>query len=214
MGLLSEHDRLAIRTALSGLASDVRLVLFTQQFECPYCKMTHDLLDELVKLSPRLSLTVYDFVQDPAAVAEYGVDKVPAIAVVGAQDYRIRFYGVPAGYEFAALLEAIVDVARGFPQLPDAVLAKALSIDRPVHLQVLTSPSCPHCPRAVRAAHRLAMSNPHIRGDMVEVSEYPFLAVKYGVQGVPHTVVNETGHVMGGVPEDRLLTEILKNLVR
>ena len=45
---------------------------------------------------------------------------------------------------------------------------------------------------------------------MVEGSEYPYLAVKYNVKGVPHTVINETHHVTGALPEIELAREILK----
>ena len=210
MGLLSESDRGEIRRVLSDLPGDVRIVFFTQQFECGACKTTHELLDELVELSPRLRLEVHELVADKAAADSYGVDKVPAIALVGKRDYGIRFKGLPAGYEFAAFLEALVDVSRGAPSVSPGVAADAGKVDRPVHVQVLVSPSCPYCPRAVRSAHKLAMLNPNIRADMVEVSEYPFLAIRYGVQGVPHTVINDVYHVVGAVPEDRMIKEILK----
>jgi len=54
------------------------------------------------------------------------------------------------------------------------------------------------------------MLNENIRSDMVEISEYPFLAIRYGVQGVPHTVINDVYHLAGAVPEDVMLKEILK----
>jgi len=62
----------------------------------------------------------------------------------------------------------------------------------------------------VRAAHRFALESSHIRADMVEGSEYPYLSVKYNVSGVPHTVINETHHVTGALPEIELAREILK----
>ena len=31
----------------------------------------------------------------------------PAIAVIGAQDYGVRFFGIPSGYEFMSLLDSI-----------------------------------------------------------------------------------------------------------
>lgn len=45
------------------------------------------------------------------------------------------------------------------------------------------------------------MASDHVTGDMVEVTEFPHLAVKYGVQGVPHTVINDKVTLVGAVPE-------------
>jgi predicted DsbA family dithiol-disulfide isomerase len=54
------------------------------------------------------------------------------------------------------------------------------------------------------------MASEHIIGEMVEVSEFPQLAVKYGVSGVPQTVINETVQVQGAVPESELARKILE----
>jgi len=61
-------------------------------------------------------------------------------------------------------------------------------------------------------AHRLAMESDWIRADMLEATEFPHLANKYEVFGVPLTVINETIHVEGAVPEPMLVNELLKVL--
>jgi predicted DsbA family dithiol-disulfide isomerase len=64
----------------------------------------------------------------------------------------------------------------------------------------------------VRAAHRFALANPNIRGDMVELSEFPHLAMRYNVQGVPQVVINETHHMVGAQPDLNLAQAILEAL--
>jgi predicted DsbA family dithiol-disulfide isomerase len=59
-------------------------------------------------------------------------------------------------------------------------------------------------------AHRLAMESDWIRADMVEATEFPHLANKYQVYGVPRTVINETIHVEGAVPEPMFVKELMK----
>ena len=59
-------------------------------------------------------------------------------------------------------------------------------------------------------AHRLAMESDWIRADMVEATEFPHLANKYQVYGVPRTVINETIHVEGAVPEPMFVEELMK----
>ena len=61
-------------------------------------------------------------------------------------------------------------------------------------------------------AHRLAMESDWIRADMVEATEFPHLANKYQVYGVPRTIINETIQVEGAVPEPMLVSELTKVL--
>lgn len=59
-------------------------------------------------------------------------------------------------------------------------------------------------------AHALALSNEHITAEMVEASEFPHLANKYHVYGVPQTVINEVIRLEGAYPEDMLLPELMQ----
>jgi len=52
-----------------------------------------------------------------------------------------------------------------------------------------------------RLAHKMAIANLHVVADVVEVSEFPDLANRYGVRGVPKTVINESVQFVGNVPE-------------
>jgi hypothetical protein len=54
------------------------------------------------------------------------------------------------------------------------------------------------------------MASDRITADMVSGSEFPFLVVKYNVNGVPHTVINEDHGFTGALPEMGLADEILK----
>jgi len=116
-------------------------VNFTQELACDYCRETEQLVRELGELSDRLAVEVYNFQLDREQVAKYRVDKIPAIVVEGAKDYGIRFYGIPLGYEFPALLEAIKDAGRGATDLAPETKAALARIARPVHLQVYVTPT-------------------------------------------------------------------------
>ncbi len=61
-------------------------------------------------------------------------------------------------------------------------------------------------------AQKLAIANDLITADMVEVTEYPHLAVRYQVQGVPRTVINESVHIEGAVPEQLLVARLMAGL--
>jgi len=210
MNMIKDEDKLEIKKVFSALENDVKMIFFTQEHECQYCSHTHELLNELAPLSDKLHLEVYDFVRDADKVKKYGIDKIPAIVLEGERDYGIRFYGIPAGYEFTTLIEDILDVSRRNPGLDPKVLAELSKVDKPVHMQAMVSPTCPYCPGAVRTAHKFAMACEFITGDMVEISEFPQLAVKYNVKGVPNTIINESFGVIGAMPEMNFVKEILK----
>lgn len=210
MGLIPEKERVKLTEKFAKeLTGTVTLAVFTQEFECPHCKDTRQLVEELSELSEKINVEVYDFAEDEKAKS-LGVDKIPAIAVLGEKDYGIRFYGIPSGYEFSTLVEDIVNVSNGSTQLSEEVKKKLKEITQPVHIQVFVTLSCPYCPRMVRLAHQAAVENDHIRADMVESMEFPHLAHKYGVMSVPKTVINETVEFVGAVPEEHFLHYVLK----
>ncbi len=202
-----------ISKQLADLNREVKLVMFTKELECMYCRETRILLEELVHTSDKLKLEVYSFIVDKEKADELGIDKIPAIAIMeGDKDFGIRYYGIPSGYEFASLLEDIKMVGIGLIDLSDDLIEKVKSIDKNVHLQVYVTPTCPYCPRAVIAAHKFAYLNPKIKADMVEATEFPHLARKYNVMGIPRTVINENDFIEGAVPEEMLLEKIYENL--
>ena len=214
MALLSARDQEHLRREFQKLTQPVKLVVFTQAMECEYCRETRQIVDEVASLSDKIQVEVHDFVADAAVAEALGVDKIPAIALLAAgptpRDYGIRYYGVPAGYEFSSLVEDIVMVSQGESGLSAATKAKLAALDKPLHLQVFVTPTCPYCPRAVRLAHQMAVESPLVRADAVEAIEFPHLANKYSVMGVPRTVINETVHLEGAAPEPMLMQKVLE----
>jgi len=212
MGFLNEKVKQDLAVAFQDLKQDVTLKFFTQEMECRFCKETRELLDELSAVSPRVKVEAHDFVQDAALAGELGIARIPAIAVCGEKDYGIRFYGIPSGYEFASLVEAVRLVANGDVKLSPEGRAFLDGLDADVHLQVFVTPTCPFCPPAVMLAQQLAYSSPRVRADMIEATEFPPLAQKYNVYGVPRTVINEKEFIEGAVPERELIDKIRQAL--
>jgi glutaredoxin-like protein len=212
MPLLNDEIAGQVKEQLGTLAGPVRLVVFTQAFECEYCAENRQLVEEVADLSDQVTAEVYNFVTDKEKAEELEIDKIPAIAVIGAEDYGVRFYGIPAGYEFTSLIHAIQAVAAGEPELSEEGLQALAELADPVHMQVFVTPTCPYCPQSVVLAHQMAIASPMVRADMVEATEFPHLSMKYQVMGVPRTVINETTHVEGAVPEPMLLEKLQEAL--
>jgi predicted DsbA family dithiol-disulfide isomerase len=58
----------------------------------------------------------------------------------------------------------------------------------------------------------MAYASPKVRADCIESTEFPYLAVKYQVAGVPRTVINDKTHIEGVVPPDMVLQAIQETL--
>lgn len=187
------------------LVNPVKLVVFTQELECDYCREARELAQDLVSLNYKIKVEVLDLLKDKQKASEFKVDKVPAIVIVGSKGEKVTFFGIPAGYEFNTIIKDIVQISRGETELSEETRKALGTIKRPVHVQVFVTPTCPYCPGAVSLAHQFAMENQNIKADMVEISEFPQLAIKYNVMGVPKTVINETVELVGLQPEEQLL---------
>ena len=212
MAFLRDEDKKEIRKKLDEMSGKVKMMFFTQELDCQYCKETGQLLDELADLDDRLEVEAVNLVTDKEIAEQFKIDKAPAIVLVGedGKDRGIRFFGIPSGYEFATLLEDILMVSANDSGLSGEAKQFLSTLDKDLHLQVFVTPTCPYCPGSVRIAHQLAFESDRVLGDMVEATEFPEMAQQYRVQGVPRTVVNETIHFECMQPMEMVLSELKK----
>ena len=211
---LDDKIKAELKTQLSVLTKNVKIVYFTQTLECQYCNETKQILNELSEVSDKLILEVKNFVNDKDDADKYGVTQIPATVLLDEndKDYGIKFYGIPSGYEFASLLEDIKMLGTGKSGLSPELEAEIQKISSDVHMQVFVTPTCPYCPQAVVTAHKFAYVNDKIKGDMVEATEFPHLSQKYNVRGVPRTVINEDSFVEGAAPEQMIFDKVKEAL--
>ncbi len=211
--MISAEDREYIKKRFEKeLAGNVKIIYFTQDFECQFCKETRQLLEEIKELSDKIELEIHEFNKEKELAEKYGVDKIPATLIFGEKEYGVRFFGIPSGYEFSTLIEDIIHVSKGETDLDDKIKEEVRKIDKEVHIQVFVTPTCPYCPTMVHIAHQMAVENEKIKADMVEAIEFPHLAQKYRVVGVPKTIINEKREIVGAVPEEVFLEEIKRAL--
>ena len=212
MSMIQERDRQEILKYFEELVHPVKIINFTQSFECQYCRETRQLLEEVAQLSDKISIDVYDFMQNKDEAKKYHIEKIPATIIMGEEDYGIRLYGIPSGYEFTSILQDILMVSKRSSGLSEDSREKLAGIKEPVHLQVFVTPTCPYCPQAVILAHQIAIENDNIIADMVEATEFPQLAQRYQVMGVPKIVINDINSIDGAVPEEHFVDHVLLSL--
>lgn len=200
MALLNDEIVKNVTEMLAGLTNNVRLVVFTTKNGCEYCKEIVQLAQEVAATSSKLTAEVYDFDTAPDKAAAYNITMAPAMVIVGARDYGLRYYGIPSGHEFSTLLYGIQRASEGKPDLDPQTLSFLNGLTQPVNIQVFVTPTCPYCPRAAILAYDMAVASDKVVTDVVESMEFPDLANRFQVMGVPLNVINETSRVEGAAP--------------
>ena len=142
MALISDEVAGQLQAEFSALVHPVRLAVFSQALADPSSEQVRRLVEELAALHPRISAESFNFVLDKEKAESLSVARIPAIAVMGAEkDYGIRFYGLPAGYEFGTLVDAILDVSSGDSGLGDETREALGQLEQDVHVQVFSTPT-------------------------------------------------------------------------
>jgi alkyl hydroperoxide reductase subunit AhpF len=143
MPILTERDRTAVRKEFEKLAGPVKLVVFSQELTAgDLCRQNEQLMNEVAELTGgKATVEVLNLAIDRERAAHYRVDQVPATVVEGAQDYGIRFYGIPSGYEFSNLIDSMILASTGQPSLSEATKTSLETLAGDVHIQVFSTPT-------------------------------------------------------------------------
>ncbi|POZ88488.1 MULTISPECIES: thioredoxin family protein [Petrotoga] len=217
--ILDKETQNKVREILEKLTEPVQLLLFKNDGE--YSEIVEQLLEELRELDDRIKVDTRH--SDSQEINNYDIEKdlLPAMLILDneGRDYRIRYYGIPSGYEFATFLQNIIAVSnKTVDSFNNENKEKLSQIDKNVRIRVFVTPTCPYCPRAVFAAHQTAMLNPNIIGEMIEANEFDSISFEYAVSSVPHTVIEvkengtwvKKGEFVGAYPENSFVEEVLK----
>lgn len=211
---IDESVKRQVREIFGHMENKVIAKLFLSEDRCLTCNETKEIMEVLRDLAPEGKLEIQEFHREdnPPEIEQYNIDKYPTLILHNeTNEANVIYSGIPSGYEFGSLVEDILDLSLGKVNLKKANLEKIQKIDKPIKIQVFVTPTCPYCPISVRMSHKLAMANKNIIGEMVEATEFPELAQKYYVMGVPKTVIND-GEVQfeGAIPEDMFVEKVME----
>lgn len=196
-----------IKDILAQAKKSITLVLFTKEGDCATCAETKQLLTEIEALSSKVSLVLKDIEKDADEALSYGVTLTPSFVILDDQNnYKgVKFNGIPAGHEINSFISALLEMSGLDIQYEDQVISRIKALKKPVNIKVFVTLSCPHCPGAVQNAHRLAMLNEHIEGEMIEAQTFFDLSNKFNVSGVPKIVINDKHELVGNQPIEAFL---------
>lgn len=156
-------------------------------------------LEETAALSDRISLDFRTFGKDDAEQARLGVERAPCAVLLddGGNSTGVLFSGTPGGHETTSFVLGLYHYAAK-DGLTDAQRAAIAAITKPVKLQVCVMLSCHFCPEVVMGAHSIALANPNVTAEMVDIGLYPDLRSKFNIMSVPVLLVDGGDSVVFG----------------
>ncbi len=141
MAFLSAKDEAAVKKEFERIGGPVKLTVFASELGGDHNTQTVALIREVAALSDQISVTVLNPHIEREQAAAYGISESPTVVVEGAQDYGIRFLGLPAGYEFSNLIDSIVAVSTGLAGLSDETKAALAGLTEDVTIKVFATPT-------------------------------------------------------------------------
>ncbi len=205
--LLNEDVKKQIKEVLSSMDQSVKMVLFTKEEPCQTCSETRQLLSEVSELSEKIAVEEKDLEKDSEYAQQYGITLAPSFVVLdGEGNYKgVKFNGIPAGHEINSFLGALIDMSGVDYGFDKQAIERIQNVKSPVNIKVFITLQCPHCPGAVQNAHRIAMLNDNIEGEMIEAQTFQELSQKFDVSGVPKIVINDEHELVGNQPLEQYL---------
>jgi alkyl hydroperoxide reductase subunit AhpF len=136
------------------------------------------------------------------------IEYAPCMVLTKGDFSRIRYYGVPDGYEIAPLSDAIAELSASNPKLSPSSLSALTNVRRRANIKVFILTTCTFCPIVARHAMRAAIASKTITSEIIDSSVFTDLSQKHLVQGVPKVVLNDITDMTGAVNETTFIEKL------
>jgi glutaredoxin-like protein len=205
---------------MSKLKNKVVLKLFTdfktqedgsKTRKCMACEGAYELLKVLEDYSNgKLEVEEISTEENPEEAEKFNVERIPAILFVDENDKEIiRYLAHPTGSEFVPFLNSIQYFSGVRPYYADQIITHLKKIKKS-NIKIFITPTCPYCPATVPVLTLFSIvSKGKISSEIIDVNLNPDIGMKYQVQGVPHTVINEKDSIVGQFTPQDLLDKLV-----
>ncbi|MFU7514316.1 FAD-dependent oxidoreductase [Clostridium sp. HCS.1] len=197
--LLNDALRKQIQGVLARFESNISLVSIVDETNSKSIEL-RDLVLDIADLGDKVTALIYKKGENPEMEDKVHANKFPIVAILNKDgEYSgVKFHGVPGGHELNSFLIAMYNVAGPGQEINANVLNDIKSIDKKLNIKVGVSLSCHVCPDVVMAAQRIAIENPNIETEMLDLSNFPDLKNKHKIMSVPALIVNDEKVYFGG----------------
>jgi glutaredoxin len=159
-----------------------------------------------------LSKKFRTFIETLAAVSSklqpiyttYSADDPPTIEMKS----NLRYMALPGGREMAPFLQSLISRSRGETSLAEHTLSTMAKFITSVKVEVMISPTCPHCPTVVGLVNQLAMISTYLEVTIIDITLFTQFAQKYNIRAVPTLVIDGQEQLVGTISEDLLVDKL------
>ncbi len=120
----------------------------------------------------------------------------------------IQFSGIPSGHEFNSIVLAILWASGTEMKLDDALSNMLKRVDQSANFEVFVSLDCHNCPDVVQAINQFALSNDHIRTEMIDGGLFQEEIQNRDIQGVPVVFLNGERFANGKISISELVSKM------
>lgn len=116
----------------------------------------------------------------------------------------VQFSGIPSGHELNSLVLAIYNLA-GPGQTVAPELVQRIKQLPETHIEIGIALTCHFCPDVVSACQHMAIMNPNVSAEMIDLQEFPDYRKEYHIMSVPATRVNGGETIFGSQTLEQLV---------
>ena len=121
---------------------------------------------------------------------------------------NIRYMALPGDREMAPFLRSLISRSNGKTSLSERTLSTLTKFITSTKLEVMVSPTCPHCPIVVGLINQLAISSSYLEVTIIDITLFAEFAQKYNIRAVPTLVIDGQEQLVGNISEDLLMDKL------
>ena len=199
-----------LKEGLNKIKNPIKIVTFVESGK-PLCDEVVTMMMQLAALNNKIQFIEYNLIKDSGLAEKYGIDKVPGTTFLAEnRPTGIKFYGIPSGHEINSLLFAILESSGVAAPLETKLEDAVKQINKKINIKVFVSLQCPHCPKAVMTAYKIALLNKNIDAEMIQTNLYSDLSAKFGISSVPRIFFNDKDDLLGVQPIEMFIEKLKK----
>ena len=164
-------------------------------------------LTDFAALTDKVRVEILHKGDDPSREKEIQATLFPTFAILDREGKYtgVQFHGIPGGHEINSFILALYNAAGPGQAVDEAILAAIRAVDKPVNIKIGVSLSCTLCPDVVAATQLMALKNPLIEAEMIDIARFPEFRNQYSIMSVPAILVNDTRLLFGKKSLEELL---------
>ena len=199
--MLSENEKGAIQRKLSPMRDEVTIVVFTEE-NSALSKELIDFVTLIASFNPKVKVDQQNADGGKnQRMRELHIDRWPMLVLQKGDFSRIRYYGIPLGYEVPAFLDALVELSQASTGLSPRAKSTLSTVRRKANIKIFVLPTCPFCPTVARHAYRGAIESQKVTAEVIDSQMFPDLATRHAVMGVPKIVLNDNLDITGAITD-------------